>query len=528
MEKLKKNWPIILLLLAISGCIFILNIATLISPDDYNYAMIFGGDDLKITSFTEIKESSKFLYESWTGRILPHILVGLFMTTNVWVFYILNTIMFLILLVIITRFISRKNTYLTLIMAFGFFVYGTMFGEKFAWISGSLNYLWTAVALMVYLYTFYGYFVENKDLNKWKKIILTLSGFVVGFLHEVTAFVGGAFLGIMFLANIKKVWKSQKKWDRLFFIGTIVLFALGCFATIFAPGNFLRSQNDPTEKGTVFACLGNYKDIKWQLIITAISMIAIGILKQKELLKKELIYFVLPCIIATLPFAYLGYFTPRSFVPYECLIIIIMATNIGILTEYFVKYKKSIIAICIVATVIVFARMLPTTYSDVRYLLPYKLKLTRQLEENKLNGTKDVVVSEFLFTDKFHREDMINPDNFFAQSYTNNMVNVYMSLYYKFDCIRAISDIDYLVEIETDIDHDVTYGILNKDTLELISVVTASDKLVFTIPKEQFGIYVVDCRDKDLRSHVKSVRVRGVGEEMENPDIEDFINQVKE
>lgn len=40
MEKIKKNWPMVLLLLAIAGCVFILNIATLLSPDDYSYATV--------------------------------------------------------------------------------------------------------------------------------------------------------------------------------------------------------------------------------------------------------------------------------------------------------------------------------------------------------------------------------------------------------------------------------------------------------------------------------------------------------
>ena len=135
MEKLKKNWPTALLLLVIAGCMFILNISTLISPDDYSYAMVLGGSDLKVTSFSEITKAAKYLYVSWTGRILPHILVGLFMTTSIRLFKVLNTILFLVLLLIITRFITRKNTYLSVITAFGFFVYGTMFGEKFAWIS---------------------------------------------------------------------------------------------------------------------------------------------------------------------------------------------------------------------------------------------------------------------------------------------------------------------------------------------------------------------------------------------------------
>ena len=389
---------------------------------------------------------------------------------------------------------------------------------------GSLNYLWTSTALIIYLYNIYGYFVENHALKKWQKIVLTIAGFFVGFSHEVMAFVGGSFLGILFLFNIKKVWKSSKA-DKIFFISSILLFGIGSILTIIAPGNLARSTLDVNENGSPLACLGNYKDIKGQLIITAISIIAVGVLKQKELIKKEIIYFIIPCIIATTPFAIMGYFTPRCFVPYEALIIMIATANVSIILEHFANYKKSIIGICVLATIIVFARMLPTTYSDVRYILPYKIKVTGQLEEARKNGDKDVIVSKFLFVDKIRREDLINVDNFFIETSSSSVVNTYLSLYYGFDCVRAISDIDYFIEIETDITENVDYGILNKDTLELISIVTASDKICFTIPKEQLGTYVVDCRDKDLRSHVKSVRIRAVGEEIQNPDLEQLINQ---
>lgn len=135
MEKIKKNWPMILLWLAIAGCMFILNIATLRSPDDYSYATTIGGEDLKITSFAEIKNGAKYLYSSWTGRIIPHILVGIFMTTNTFFFKIINTLLFVVLLVLINRFMTRKNSYLSILLAFGFLIYGKMFGEKFAWIS---------------------------------------------------------------------------------------------------------------------------------------------------------------------------------------------------------------------------------------------------------------------------------------------------------------------------------------------------------------------------------------------------------
>ncbi len=391
-------------------------------------------------------------------------------------------------------------------------------------LAGSLNYLWTTTALMAYLYTIYGYFVENRDLKKWQKIFVSLCGFLVGFSHEVMAFVGGAFLGILFLANIKKAWKTSK-WDAAFLIGAVSLFAVGAILTIIAPGNLARSTVDVTENKWALACLGNYKDIKWQLIIMVISMIWVGVLKQKELLKKEIIYFILPCIIATIPFSIMGYFTPRCFVPYEALLICIVAANSQTIVSHSLESKKVYIWVCSILTIVAFAQMLPTTYSDVRYILPYKIKLTKQLEQARDNGEKDVIVSKFLFMDKICREDLINVDNFFLETSTASVVNTYLSLYYKFDCIRAISDADYFIEIDTDITQNVDYGILNKDTLELISIVPASDKICFTIPKEQLGTYVVDCRDKDLRSHVKNVRIRAVGEEMPNPDLEMLINQ---
>ena len=391
-------------------------------------------------------------------------------------------------------------------------------------LAGSLNYLWTTVALMAYLYTIYGYFVENRNLQKWQKIFLSLAGFLIGFSHEVMAFVGGSFLGILFLVNIKGIWKKSK-WDVLFLSSAIAFFGLGAILTIIAPGNLARSTLDVGTNGGPLACLGNYKDIKWQLVLIVASMIWIGILKQKELLKKEIIYCILPCIVATIPFSIMGYFTPRCFVPYEALLISIIVANSQIIMAHYATHKKISIMVACVATILVFAHLLPTTYSDVRYILPYKIKLTHQLEQAQENGEKDVVVSKFLFMDKICREDLINVDNFFLETSTTSVVNTFLALYYKFDCIRAISDADYLIEIDTDITQNVDYGIVNKDTLELISIITASDKICFTIPKEMLGTYVVDCRDKDLRTHVKKVRIRAVGEEMQNPDLEMLINQ---
>ena len=123
----------------------------------------------------------------------------------------------------------------------------------------------------------------------------------------------------------------------------------------------------------------------------------------------------------------MGYFPPRCFVPYEALMIAVVAANIQFICEHFSEYKKSIIGVCIVVTIVVFARMLPNTYSAIRYIFPYKLKVTNQLEEAQAKGEKDIVVSRFLFMDKIYREEFINIDNFFLDLSTDHGVNTYLT-----------------------------------------------------------------------------------------------------
>ena len=63
MKKIKKNWPTIVLLGLIIGCVFVLNISTLRSPDDYSYAYTIAGQDLKIESldfFSPLKDADHY------------------------------------------------------------------------------------------------------------------------------------------------------------------------------------------------------------------------------------------------------------------------------------------------------------------------------------------------------------------------------------------------------------------------------------------------------------------------------------
>ena len=293
------------------------------------------------------------------------------------VFEIVNTLVFMLFVIVITKVLNKKSSFLGILSVFGYLAFSMMFGEKFAWISGSLNYLWPSAFLAIFIYFVYNYFIGEKELNKLQKVLLILYSFIVGFSHENVAFVGGAFLVCLILFNIKKVLKFDLK-KKITISLIFIVFCLGAFATIFAPGNFKRVNETDTSFSWLF--LQNYKDNIKVLIVTGISIIAVFVLNNIELIKteklksfislkkfnfdivkEEILYFLLPALIATIPMAIISYFPPRAFLAYEVMFMIIFSKNVCFIAKYFEKHEILIAIASIVLTLVVFGRFSPSS-----------------------------------------------------------------------------------------------------------------------------------------------------------------------
>ena len=188
--------------------VFLLCHATLLSPDDYNYTFVQGRPDaVRVNSVSACIETAKYFYFNWTGRVIPHVLVGIFRNINPYIFEVVNSAVFVIYLIAVTKVLNKKTSYLSILACFGYLAYSKMFGEKVAWISGSCNYMWSCAFLVVFIYVFYNYFKDEKKLNTIQSILLVVFAFFAGNMHENTAFVGGAFSTLLLLINIKYVMK---------------------------------------------------------------------------------------------------------------------------------------------------------------------------------------------------------------------------------------------------------------------------------------------------------------------------------
>ncbi len=368
------------LIILILGSIFLLNYSVLLSPDDYNYTWVQGSNmTQKVDSVANCIQTAKFFYNNWTGRVIPHVLIGIFRNLNPIIFQIVNTLVFLLFITTITKVLNKKSTFLGLLSVFGYLSFSMMFGEKFAWISGSCNYLWTSTLLVIFIYCVYNYFINNKELNVLFKILIILYSFIVGFCHENVAFVGGAFLVCLFLFNIKKFIKFDLK-KKITLILVFVLFCLGAFATIFAPGNFKRVEETDTSFSWLF--LKNYLDNIFVLLAVLISIIVVFILNNIELIKRdkirflkksnwknynydiineEILFFIIPAFIATIPMAVISYFPPRAFLAYEVMFMIVFSKNICFISTKLENHEIIMAIVSIVFTLIVFGKFSPST-----------------------------------------------------------------------------------------------------------------------------------------------------------------------
>ena len=531
--KILAKYGLIVLILV---SILILNHSVLLSPDDYNYTFVQGREDgTRVDSIDNAIETGRFIYLNWTGRVLPHVLVGTFRNINPLVYEISNTIVFLIFIILIAKVLNKKATYLGILSSFGYLTYSMMFGEKFAWISGACNYLWTCTLLVIFIYILYNYFMDNVKLNLLQRIAFVLFTNVAAFSHENVAFVGGAFFVCLVLFNFRKFLKFDKG-KKITIILTFITFCMGAYATIFAPGNFVRMTAE--ERGFSWNFLQNYDENKGVLITVLVSMILafvaenveviknvridkVKILKELDYstLKTELLIFVLPSLIATLPMAVVGYFPQRAFLAYEVMFMIVLARNAVIISEKIERKYILLAVISLILPLIVFRRFSASTLGQIKYIIPYKEKVTVQYEEAWRNGEKDVLVSKFEHINWIHREHYINISNFFPEFDYHMPVNRLISQYYGFDRLTAIGDEDYLIEIEVDTEGINPYFVDNKLTGENIYTMEYDNLIRYTVPKEKFGEYLLDCTENGLEDKIINCRVRYIGGELSKEEI---------
>ena len=400
MKKLLNEKNIILFIIFIS--MLTLNYLYPYISDDYTYMYKYDNFE-RIKNISDIFLSMKDHYFLWGGRVLAHSLASVFLLLPKNIFNICNSIMYTIFIYLI-YLISRRNNkdnynYLFIIHLLIWFI-NISFGEVTLWLTGSCNYLWTSVIILLFLYLFHK---ENKNV-----IIFSILGILAGMCNENFS------LSIIFVCILFVIFNKNYR-NKNNYIGIIFLI-IGYLFLFLAPGNFIRASAGVNNIITITQKT-LYLIKVFSLLIIFILLLSY-VLYKKNKLKKDYLIYILGSIMCILFLVVAPTFSLRATIGtliYNLIIII------DILFSFKFDLNKYIYLILGVIYLISYLYTLQDTYNLNKYI-------------NNLNNfkNKDVVINRYKRTTK----RVINLDMF--NSYKNDIINKKIAKYYHLKSIKFI------------------------------------------------------------------------------------------
>ena len=221
----------------------------------------------KVNSFSDVVDSQINHYFYGNGRSIVHGIQQFFTgVLNVDLFYIVNTFVFLLLILFLAKALKIKDFKLYFVVVIALMYLFPLSYRLWYSINMSCNYLWPLCFSIILLY-YCKEINDAKNISKYSLIFLSFLSFITGWSHEAFSvpLSGALFFYIIF--NIKKIDKRLLYIAIPLWIGTAIM--------VFAPANFARFLGGGNGGSKIYAianAIDNFMHIKllWIFVITAI------------------------------------------------------------------------------------------------------------------------------------------------------------------------------------------------------------------------------------------------------------------
>ncbi len=334
-DKNKKIVQIICLVIAFCLLFFALYTKEYRS-DDLIYCMKWKSDE-PLSSINDIIDFQIHHYFEWGGRTVAHSIAQLLFLIGKPISSLLITIAFFLLAYMIVKIATGKFSIFLYSIVLGCLYYlNPAFEKTVLWYTGSANYLWTTLIMLVAIYPAVKIF--RKESLSAKDYLLLPFCFLAGWGNENTSPTLLLFLLFLLVSEIKRHEKVQ-----IWLVISIVLWALGCALLILAPGNSVRSSEFSSGLMAI-AYRGHGQVNSWLnwLLPTNVILYITYVLKKKVITKKEnklnigVIFCILGYISMLVMIASPTYPVRATFGSLVFLLIAIM-TNISSIYQYYEK-----------------------------------------------------------------------------------------------------------------------------------------------------------------------------------------------
>lgn len=301
--------------------------------DEFVYSYIYGTEE-KCLNLFDVITSLKNLYQMHNGRIITTGIMCILLILPKILSDILNSIFFALLIYLIYRYSIKntKNNFIKLLVLLLIFPMLWMtipeFNGTITWFSGAVNYMWSTVFMLFYIFYIINIFINNIKISKTKIFILLFLAFIVGSLHESIGIILTSFLFFLFIYKLI----LNKKIDKLFLSASICSFT-GFLTIVLSPGIKIReiatsASNSVSLSNHLLTVFNKFintirsnKIIFILMLITIIYLLILNIKKKQNILKDKHfminIFFIISGILVYIGMIKSPTFATRvTFAPY--------------------------------------------------------------------------------------------------------------------------------------------------------------------------------------------------------------------
>ena len=222
-----------------------LNISVRYCTDDWHYEFVYYGflpdaGVRKMRTLQDVLISIQNYYKINGGRILANGTIFGVLMADPWVFDLINAGMFVVLGFLVYLLAPdrgwRQHAFSLPLIYISVMYFSLSFGDSVLWLSGAVNYLWTAVLNLIAVFFFRKYTMESACSLPHCLLIAFLM-FLAGQSNETT---GGMLLILLALHGLFH-WQEKKFQWRLYAAAVPAILG-GMAVVLLAPGNRNRAR----------------------------------------------------------------------------------------------------------------------------------------------------------------------------------------------------------------------------------------------------------------------------------------------
>lgn len=219
--------------------IYVMNVMTPMVIDDFSYSMNSHGEHVR--GFKDILERQYDHYFDWGGRTVVHVIAQLLLFIPPQVADVVNSLAFVFCIYLMYLHAlgrrGKSDLILFAVMAVLMWLLQPAFGESILWLTGSANYVFGMILVLLFLLPYRRYSGRADDKYfKIKTLFALPFGLLAGWTNENTA-AAMILMAVLFLVYYKQNEWNVPLWSILGIVGALVGYAI----MILAPGNYARS-----------------------------------------------------------------------------------------------------------------------------------------------------------------------------------------------------------------------------------------------------------------------------------------------